>query len=61
LATAGSFVVAHRGMHLTGDGWPDMNRHKHDRKFALVLTKRHARECRAEEPVGGTALCDADV
>jgi hypothetical protein len=28
---------------------------------ALVLTTRRARECRAEELVGGTALCDAGV
>jgi hypothetical protein len=28
---------------------------------ALVLTTQRARECRAEEPVGGTALCDASV
>jgi hypothetical protein len=28
---------------------------------ALVLTTRRARDCRAEEPVGSTALCDAGV
>jgi hypothetical protein len=32
-----SFAVAHQGMRLAGDGWPNMPRHKHNRKFGLGL------------------------